>query len=117
MPFDGTPITNPVIDDLREGRRLVVVGWCQNALRDEFGRVCALGGAFRSNAPRDNDRFHAATRFLCAALGASRNGEVQRWNDDHDRTQADVLALYDRAIEIAIAEHLAADLARDAGRG
>jgi len=40
MPFDATPITNPVIEALRAGRARVERGWCQR-MGSHGNRVCA----------------------------------------------------------------------------
>lgn len=41
---------------------------------------------------------------LYATLGVQHSFSVWRWNDAPERTLADVLALYDRAIELALKE-------------
>jgi hypothetical protein len=45
-----------------------------------------------------------ASRHLRDALGVTSLGALFRWNDDPATTHDDLMALYDRAIEIAEAE-------------
>src|ERR1700694_2298487 len=99
MPFDSAPITSPVIDRLRWGRARVERGWCQGSYSDG-DRVCALGGV-RGDDQYDNS---PAAQYLKKALGGTT--AVCSWNDAFNRTQADVLALYDKAIELAVADAL-----------
>ncbi len=103
MPLDGTQVTNPVIEALREGRKRIERGWCQRCSLSKAGEVCALGAL--------GDQFGwimvtAATDALQKAAGASCLSTISRWNDSPGRTQADVLALYDRAIAMAITEEM-----------
>lgn len=106
MPFDSAPITSLVIEALREGRARVERGWCQEILA-EGNTVCALGGVSLALRSRGRPcRYYQATRFLCMALGVKYETDVMSWNDAPERTQADVLALYDKAIELAVEEAL-----------
>lgn len=109
MPFDNSPVTNPVIEALRAGRARVERGWCQGVLYHE-GAVCALGGISRATDPAlmkyDTASFQAADLLTRALDGSAGDGvwTVSVWNDAPERTQSDVLALYDRAIELAVEE-------------
>lgn len=123
MPFDGTTINNPIVDMLRAGRAKVERGWGQGNTYLK-GNVCAIGGIacvadpkieqrgfFVPNDFAVSDHYFTALDVLNRALTprwaltprTSPRG-IPIWNDDPDRTQADVLALYDRAIELAITE-------------
>ena len=96
-----------VTELLTEARARIARGWTQGAsARDVTGSVtrawaeeavcwCAMGAV----ACRDDDWTTAEPAW--AALRAAVGGEtwVSEWNDAPGRTQADVLALYDRAIE------------------
>lgn len=42
-----------------------------------------------------------AQRALCAALGVTNMSHVRDWRDEKPRSQAEVLALYDAAIDLA----------------
>lgn len=77
-------------------------GWCQRIAEDRDGSVCALGGV--SGAP---GQFRMAVFEHLRVAGDFRLfSDLTIWNDAFDRTQADVIALYDRAIAIAVAEEL-----------
>lgn len=103
-------------------RRLIVDGWCQGAhARDEAGsevpswseeaRSWSLLGALlaswhRQDATADENVVahladaHAlgkATEVLGEVVGTA---SLDHWNDDASRTQADVVAALDRALEL-----------------
>lgn len=112
MPFDSTPITNPVIERLRLGRARVAEAWCQKYFSSDGHAVCAAGGITRTIAPARvtqlaivDPEYDNALGFLAAALGVPVY-RIAAWNDAPERTQADVLALYDKAIDLAIADAL-----------
>jgi hypothetical protein len=104
-----------------EARSLVADGWCQRAhARDETGvevpswgddaRSWSLLGALVASWHRQDSRVdgdlvahlvdaHAlghATEVLGDVVGTAA---LDRWNDDPARTQADVVAAFDRALE------------------
>jgi len=97
-----------VIDALVRARGLVERGWCQGLhATDSDGRpvfwrdhraerYCAIGAIYTTPDPRVRMR---CVVHLRKAIGGE--GDVSGWNDAPERTQADVLALYDRAIALA----------------
>ena len=97
---------------LRKARALVLQGWTQgHGAKTHDGRptmthlteatsFCTIGAAMRVFT-RGNYRYPvyaAATDLLCRGAGVSGFPELTVWNDHPDRTQADVLDLYTRAI-------------------
>lgn len=99
MPFDGTQTINPVIGTLQRGRDRVQRGWCQGygRLIEKSGRsYCAIGAISREDAADHG------IKLLTRALGVQKIYDITKWNDQEWRTQADVIALYDRAIELAL---------------
>jgi hypothetical protein len=105
-----------------EARRLVAGGWCQGAhARDEAGlevpswseeaRSWSLLGALLASWHRQDSQdngdivahltdAHAlgeATEALGEVVGTAA---LDGWNDDPDRTRADVLAVLDSAVEL-----------------
>lgn len=90
-------------DMLIEARALVEKGWCQGyQAKDETGACvshesakarsfCAYGACWRAEGTVSGPASMALRRAF-GSLG------VGTWNDAPDRTQADVLALFDRAI-------------------
>ncbi len=108
MPFDGTQYVDPRIEALQRARERIAVGWVQGYevyARDHWWqfwrakeKVCALG------AISDNDDGIYADGELLVLLHAlgtpfGDSDDLTEWNDEPGRTQADVLALYDRAID------------------
>lgn len=98
-----------VLDVLRAGRERVARGWSQNYFaRDAAGNGCPVNsrkakcwcavGAVYAAATTHPVRTPALERLREALPGASRTGEVEWFNDHPLTTQADVLALFDRAI-------------------
>lgn len=101
------------IEILRGARELVARpgGWTQKALgRDENGDELVAGysgsGLLRSVCVCaegavcfvDFLHRHAAMRALRLAIDPSDLTDVHRWNDAKHRTQAEVVAAFDRAI-------------------
>ncbi len=96
------------VECLRTARDLVQKGWCQRALaRNRLGvachelspeavEVCTMGAVLR--AGRGNPHAIAAGWNVVGRLVGSQMGA---WNDREHRTQAQVIGLFDRAIELA----------------
>ncbi len=96
------------LDCLRAARDLVQKGWCQGALArnqlgeavqefsDEAIEVCTMGAILR--AGRGNPHAIAAGWNVVGRVVGPKMGE---WNDREHRTQAQVIGLFDRAIELA----------------
>ena len=96
MPFDGTKL-DETTKLLIEGRAKVERGWIQGAYCTVDG-VCmtgALGYGGDGVFDIELDILDAATKRLEAATGWC---PVTLWNDVPGRTQAEVIAAYDRAI-------------------
>lgn len=97
-----------VADNLRRARALIESGWTQKEYaRGKSGRgvnelgnapvcFCALG-AIRRVTRREWDNTEEAKALRAAILGR----DIIDWNDAPRRTQADVLAAFDKAIELA----------------
>jgi hypothetical protein len=104
-----------VADKLREARALCEAGWTQDNYADlndnEETCYCASGaiGLVACNdidaGDFDIDEQDPAYRSVIAALGAAvgckHSYEIARWNDAPERTQAEVLAAFDKAIQLA----------------
>lgn len=67
------------------------------------GMPCCAYGAIMwvLQKPDEHPRVLEADRFLYLALGGDCNATIDEWNDAPGRTQADVVALFDRAIALA----------------
>jgi hypothetical protein len=92
------------LDVLIAARAEVEKGWTQGRPCDEHGNVCAMGALTRVLGEELRTTISAAPAAVydsdaCYALEAVCPDEwVQRFNDLPDTTQADVIALFDRAI-------------------
>jgi hypothetical protein len=107
MPFDSLPITSPVINMLRVGRALIEThGLAKGFIEDDQGRFCTVGGVSRQSR-RPMLGMYEALEYLARAIGVVPIDHIGKWNDAPERTQADVLAAYDKAIELAVADQLA----------
>jgi hypothetical protein len=100
MPFDvsGYETHSLVTDMLRGGRRKVEAGWCQERMR-RAGSVCMIGAL----SVTDYDSFVQAEELFLQAirlLGYTFTS-VPSFNDEPGRTQREVLAVFNRAIELS----------------
>jgi len=100
----------PVVDLLMRGRARVAQGWRKHGLAEKDGEVCILAGiGGRDGIQMDGPPvFFQAQHFLYLALGRTEEAPgcegiwVAKYNDARETTQADILALYDRAIDLAL---------------
>jgi hypothetical protein len=95
------PQVAPTLDEetrnvLRVAKERIAKGWCQGNFIVE-GSYCILGalGWFGTGGRHDE-----AIRILAGLIGKSAEPKsgLWLWNDDPDRTQAEVVALLDRAL-------------------
>jgi hypothetical protein len=87
----------PVSTKLREARALIERGWTQG-LFSKDGCYCAAGAILALGV----DTYNPLTRQFAELSGVGTTAlDVVRWNDNYLRTQTDVLAAFDRAIELA----------------
>lgn len=96
-----------VIAILHAARARVASGWCQGnaAMRDgtlcmfdDANQWCASGALYAARrATGEREAWHRGAVFLRQAIGS----EITRWNDRQGRTQAEVVAAFDRAIALA----------------
>ena len=90
-------------DILKRARETIKQGWCQGAnardeqntpvpvLCDSAVKWCVIGAIFRQ---RKN------AHMLCDRVRDAADAKnLVSWNDDPNRTQADVLAVFDKVIE------------------
>ncbi|ORE90214.1 hypothetical protein ATO13_23301 [Stappia sp. 22II-S9-Z10] len=106
-------MSDAAVGILRDARGYIERGWAQgDAARDDDGFACtvesrkavrwcalgAIGAAGRRFPQRDRD---TALTALYRAVGTPT---ISFWNDSPRRTQADVLAAFDRAIRITARE-------------
>ena len=85
-------------DILVSARNALARGWCQHvmfacATSTGFSKRCSLGAII--GATRTPSEAEAARNFLEEFLGE----RLVVWNDDPHRTQEEVLAVFDSAIE------------------
>jgi sugar phosphate isomerase/epimerase len=76
-------------------------GWCQYALEDLDGNVCALGAVNRVSGGNANEWTPVVGLGALDALataGGFGMAEIVPFNNDPNTSKADVIALFDRAI-------------------
>ena len=81
---------------LIEARKLVEKGWCQYTFLDG-DKVCT---SYAIYCAADPDRGHTGAALIAMrkSLGLWPFGTLTFWNDTPGRTQAEVLAAFDKAI-------------------
>lgn len=95
-------------DQLKAARALIARGWCQGAAAkdrkgvnvacDDPTAVChCVIGAINAAAPQIDDAI-VCTSLLLIAVGVKSETELIEWHDAYERTQADVLKAFDKAI-------------------
>src|ERR1051325_10189007 len=99
MPLDGTyslPLTRILLD----GRAQIERGWVQHYTHTRSG-VCLIGSLH--DAP-DSSSSLAAQMFLLAAVKETgfAKESLPLFNDAPGRTKEEILAVYDRAIELSL---------------
>lgn len=105
MPFDGRHL-NPTAQHLiRAKAYLQDHGWCATGPYGNAGEVC-VGSALHNTM---GEQWAGAAGFLMGTVLGVEPSYVDgygigRWNDTPGRTLDEVLAAFDRAIELAIAE-------------
>lgn len=92
------PVVSAVSQCLIDGRARVARGWCKDRLRSEYGDVCAIGALYPGSLSDRSPELEAAARLLGECLGGPVYA-VSPYNDLPSTTKADILSLYDRAIE------------------
>jgi hypothetical protein len=91
-------------DALREAKGVLAGGWCQGDYSDGNGNHCAAGAVnavlFPEGRAWSSGDLHVARHleaFFDHLLGDGF-GSLSRWNDAPGRTQAEVIALFDKAL-------------------
>jgi coenzyme F420-reducing hydrogenase delta subunit len=87
--------------------------WCRGglALRDRMGGVlamCAMGACYYAANETFHDQMDAVSE-LRKAIGLPKGRAISDWNDAPERTHSEVLAAFDKAIELAKADKKGAD--------
>lgn len=93
---------DPIIQRLRLGKARIEKGWCQDEYQ-KLGGYCTLGAIGYCDAGYIDRVGKKAAHHLQAALPPN---EVFVWayNDTPGRAQSDIIALFDRAIALRMAE-------------
>ena len=102
MPLDGSNYETEVTRWLIDGREnLLRLGWCSGGAYGSSGSVCML--AALPVWGRVNDHMERAADVLQAAIYQifADKMAIAAWNDIPGRTLDEVIAVYDRAIEIS----------------
>jgi hypothetical protein len=87
-------------DVLISARAEIAHGWTQGQFRDSNGNVC-LVGALMLGSKHNLAMELSCYRPLRLATGVELPKSMMQWNDAKGRTQVEVLAAFDKAIELA----------------
>jgi hypothetical protein len=103
-----------IADKLREARALIERGWTQgeyarrkdgapaSILSRELFCYCAAGAVAAGAGYKYPSSIVPGMRELSLAVGGDGDeSDILNWNDAPERTQAEVLAAFDKAIELA----------------
>lgn len=96
-------LCGPVERCLRIARWRVAVGWCQGAYVLEYNGTpsfCAAGACGENDDDAVPSHLLSTKAMLREVTGCQRQG-LAEWNDAPERTQAEVVAAFDKAIELA----------------
>lgn len=102
MPFDGTEFkayNAPVIQALLHARQNIEQGWCQGSGRTRDG-VCLGISLSGVSDPTTYDKAHMLLLRAIRATGFAHGG-IAEFNDTLGRTKTEILAVCDRALELA----------------
>ncbi len=105
MPFDGTgfrqePPDDEVIQILLRGREILEQGWCQGAGRTRTG-VCLAVSLHGASKYETYVKAHMLLLWAIKETGFNHGG-VSEFNDFPGRSKSEVLAVCDRATELAL---------------
>lgn len=101
------------VEILTAARDLVARGWCQGTMaRTRHGcptawtlpdaaSFCSVGAVQAAAGASEGESVYEAFEFFADVIDRAR---IPKWNDAPGRTQAEVVAAFDRAIELAKAE-------------
>lgn len=106
---------NTTVKFLTKARAVIERGWCQGCFArdaqgqpiestDPLAETFCIRGAMRAVAPNDYDVRARAHRHLEDVIIALTDGDcdsIASYNDDPDRTHAEILAVFDAAIALA----------------
>jgi hypothetical protein len=93
-----------VADKLCEAKALLAPdgAWIQGSFSDRCGGHCAAGAILEAVADCDEKFRREVFRALFRAVPrVNSSPALWTWNDSKKRTQAEVLAAFDKAIELA----------------
>jgi len=85
---------------LESAREKIAGGWCQGYFMKE-GKYCAVGAINRSGYGVSNVEGCDPYSLLRKAIALPMFTRITLWNDTPGRTQAEVVAVFDKAIELA----------------
>jgi hypothetical protein len=115
MPFDGRnyfPESSPIVSILREGRRRVENSWFSSppGTSIPYDGHCAMFAISRQNV---GEMTMPALGYVARAIyGSDDPVGIQPWNDAQNpdgspaRTKEEVIAVYDKAIALAVLDGL-----------
>lgn len=111
MPFDNTPIENPLAAGLERAAQILGKGWCQGMLWNGKEH-CMIGAIMAANSAVPTDHSWSDTVWekaspqlvaVSEALGGTRWGvssKIADWNNAPGRTQQECVDMLRKAKEL-----------------
>jgi hypothetical protein len=101
------------VERLERGLERIKRGWCQGSYArksdgtktvpwsDEACEWCTASSLVMSSYFPEKDDYGPALRLVCDVAKVDYVGNIEHWNDEPGRTKAEVIAVFEGAIELA----------------
>jgi hypothetical protein len=100
MPEVPVVRESKLVEALKVAGAMVEDRWCPKGGTDDKGGVCAIV-ALGAAAGAYTSLFEEARQYLRRAIPLPNTCSIPEWHDADDRTQAEVVAAFGRAIAMA----------------
>jgi hypothetical protein len=98
--WDAKTKESELVEALKLARAMVEDRWCPKGGTDDEGGVCAIVAMGQASGAW-SDLYEKSRQCLRAAIPLPPTACIPGWNDTPGRTQGEVVAAFDRAVELA----------------
>jgi len=96
------PSESPLVETLKRARTMVADGWCRETGSNAQGGVCAQVALGRAMGLSHRDFLTGKAEPVFEVFRRAIGGtDIIEWNEHPQRSQSDVVAAFDRAIDLA----------------